>query len=41
MIGLTFSIQGLSLHLFTKVHRFFEKTNKITTKYQNLELSDP
>ena len=28
-------------HLFTKVHRFFEKTNKITTNYQNLELSDP
>ena len=32
---------GLSLHLFTKVPRFFEKTNKTTTKYQNLELSDP
>ena len=29
------------LHPITKVHPFFEKTNKIATKYQNLESSDP
>lgn len=41
MIGFTFLIQGLFPSSDTKVYLFFEKTNKTTTKYQNLELSDP